>query len=179
MDLDPLYRQVLPRLTNTGATDQAVGVLDVQSIDIGHRHFDVPEGIAYDVSLVNTGEAILLSGRATAALGTSCDRCLEPTQLSITGEVQGYFLFDPSSIKSGESLEEYEAVDSDGRVDLAPPILAAIVFELPTVTLCNPDCVGVTAPEDTDTVDDVQDEDEFDAEPPSPFAALKDFKFDE
>ncbi len=182
MHLDPLYIQVLPQLRDTGNTEHTQGALDVSSIVIGHRHFDVPKGILYDANLVNTGEAVLLSGTATAELQTNCDRCLEPAQLNITGEIQGYFLFDKASVKDGESLEEYEEVDKKGRVDIAPPLLAAIVFEIPTVALCKPDCEGIEGVEvfdDSESSSDAEEHGTEEGSPPSPFAALKDFKFEE
>lgn len=182
MRLDPLYIQVLPRLAATGSSEHAQGVVSLESIDVGHRHFDVPEGISYDASMVNTGEAVLLSGTATATLTAPCDRCLEPTEFTLTGELQGYYLFEPDKLTDEEKLEVYESVDTDGRIDIAPPILAAIVFELPTVTLCSSDCKGVTD-FDADTIRFFAEEESSDAtdtiNPASPFAALRDFKFEE
>ena len=183
MYLDPLYIQVLPRLANTGSTLELQGVLPIKSIDIGFRHFDVPGGINYDVNLFNTSEAVLLSGTAAASLSTNCDRCLEHTELSLAGEVQGYYLFDPSHTPGEEQLESYESVDREGHIDIAPPILAAIVYELPTVTLCKPDCEGillrlVQSPDPAEAVEEgIEGEDGID--PESPFAALKDYRFEE
>ncbi|MDR2035552.1 MAG: DUF177 domain-containing protein [Coriobacteriales bacterium] len=178
MNLDPLYLQVLPRLANTGSAEQARGVLTLASIDVGHRHFDVPQGIVYDADLVNTSEAILLSGTASAVLHTKCDRCLEDTQLSITGEIQGYYLFDTTHAPGEEKLEAYEVVDPSGRIDIAPPVLASIVFELPTVTLCREDCEGVSAQPSPSSAGEesaeVSGEGADGYNPESPFAALKD-----
>lgn len=178
MHLDPLYIQALPHLSHTGSSDHLEGVLELSSIDIGTRHFTLEHGIAYQVDLTNTGEAVLLSGKATAVVQTQCDRCLTPTALSLTGEVEGYFLFDTATVANGDSLEVYEEVDRDGRIDIAPPILAAIVVELPTVTVCGPSCEGaVSLVSDNDATSHTADE--GDTEPESPFAALKDFKFEQ
>jgi len=184
MHLDPLYIQVLPRLTNTGSSEYAQGVLPLTNIDIGYRHFTVAEGISYDVSLLNTSEAILLSGTATASITADCDRCLETTELHLSGEVQGYYLFDPEETPGEEQLEIYESVDTRGRVDIAPPVLAAIVFELPSVTLCRPDCEGIPLQGSESPDADGKDKEDAGLEadgirPESPFAALKDFKFEE
>ena len=176
MHLEPLLIQVLPRLAHTGSFDEVKGTLDLSSIDIGHRHFDVPEGISYDLLLTNTGEAVLLSGKAKAELKTKCDRCLEILNLDITGETQGYYLFDKASVKEGESREEYEEVDRKGRIDIAPVLLAAVVFEIPTVNFCKADCKGI---EFEDPAQEEQAESKVEEAPPSPFAALKDFKFEE
>lgn len=184
MHLEPLFIKVLPRLSKIGSTDQAQGVLDVRSIAIGHRKFEVPDGIAYEANLLNTGEAVLLSGVASASLETTCDRCLEPANIPLTGEIQGYFLLDKTSAAGGKSSEEHERVDDDGRIDLAPPILAAIVFELPTVNLCEADCAGISAPASassapcTSTTSENNIHSEVE-KPPSPFAGLKDFKFED
>jgi len=182
MQLDPLYIQVLPRLTNTGSNEHAQGTMPLTSINIGFRHFQVAEGIGYDINLTNTSEAILLSGTATASLTTSCDRCLESASLSISGEIQGYYLFEPLEKPGEEKLEVYELVDSSGRIDIAPPLLAAIVYELPPVTLCSADCEGLAVPESpeelaTESADEALETDGIN--PESPFAALKDYPFDE
>lgn len=179
MHLEPLYISVLPRLAHTGSAEHAEGHYDLASIDIGNRHFGLSEGIAYEVDLVNTGEAVLLSGKASAELDTICDRCLKPSKLALSGEVQGYFLFDKESVEETEGLEVYEEVDRDGCVDIAPPLLAAIVVELPTVTVCGTDCSGPAIPL-AEEPDDEPTAHQSDAiNPESPFAALKDFKFDD
>lgn len=183
MHLEPLFVQVLPRLLRTGSEEHVTGVLAIPSIDVGTRHFALTEGIAYDLDLINTGEAVLLSGRASAELNTTCDRCLKPTELNLVGEVQGYYLFDKASVEETEGLEVYEEVDREGRVDLAPPILAAIVVELPTVTVCGPDCSGpdkafIHEQSELEHADSVE-RDEDGINPESPFAALKDFTFDD
>ena len=172
MELKPLYIKVLPKLNETGSCDKVQGVMPLASIDVGFRHFTVSEGIAYDVSLVNTSEAVLVSGKATALLATPCDRCLEDTELSLSGEIQGYYLFDPIDAPGTEQLEVYEMVDTEGRIDLAPPILAAIVYELPPVTHCRSDCEGIP-------LEAIEDADPVGIEKENPFAALKDFKFDQ
>ena len=183
MQLDSLHIHVIPRLMHTGSSDLIQGVFELDTIDVGHRHFEVKNGITYEATLTNTGEAVLLSGTATAELVMACDRCLEATNLVVSGEIQGYFLFDKKSIKDGESLEVYELVDDKGRIDIAPPILAAIVIELPTVVLCTTDCVGIAAASGVavtteDALSEVENgEDEVN--PLSPFAALKDLKFDD
>lgn len=178
MHLDPLYIQALPHLSHTGSGEHLEGVLDLPSIDIGTRHFALEQGISYQVDLTNTGEAILLSGKATALLKTHCDRCLKPTELDLTGEVEGYFLFDTATVANGDSLEVYEEVDRDGRIDIAPPLLAAIVVELPTVTICGPSCEGaVSLVPQNETADSKVADDDIQVQ--SPFAALKDFKFEE
>lgn len=176
MHLDPLYISVLPRLMHTGSLERVQGTLDLPCVDLGHRHFDLEKGIAYDATLANTGEAVLLSGTATATLNTKCDRCLEPTTLKVAGEIEGYFLFEKEDFAGGESLEEYELVDSKGRVDIAPPVLAAIAIELPLVTLCKTDCTGILVPKTEDADEGFGDKKTGRA---SPFAALKDFKVKE
>jgi len=182
MHLDPLYIQVLPKLTNTGSSERVQGVFPLASIEVGFRRFEVTGDISYDARLTNTSEAILLDGTATARLASTCDRCLEKTELSISGEIQGYYLFEPIEVPEDEKPEVYELVDTAGRIDIAPPVLAAIVYELPLVTLCKPDCEGL-APEGAQVVRPADNEEsELEASgmnPESPFAALKDFPFEE
>ena len=182
MHLDPLYIQVLPKLTNTGSSERVQGLLPLTSIDVGFRHFDVAEGIGYDALLTNTSEAILLNGTATASLSTNCDRCLEKAELNLSGEIQGYYLFEPLEAPEEGKLEAYELVDPAGRIDIAPPVLAAIVYELPPVALCKPDCQGLLDQNPLSSQTAPVEESELESEvinPLSPFAALKDFPFEE
>jgi uncharacterized protein len=95
------------------------------------------------VILTNTGGDIWLTGVARAKGSSECARCLEEALFEVEGEVQGYFILNPDRQDKELSDDEFTAVDSDGVVDLAVPILAAIVYELPQVLLCKSDCAGL------------------------------------
>ncbi|MDR2197399.1 MAG: YceD family protein [Coriobacteriales bacterium] len=146
-------------------------------MDKGALSFTLAEGIAYDLCLTNTGNGVLLSGTAHACLATECSRCLEEALISVQGEVEGYFILNPKDEELSLEDDEFVVVGPDGLVDLAPAIVAAIVFELPQLVLCRDDCAGLCpicganrneAPCSCDLVEDLVEEGD------SPFLALRD-----
>jgi uncharacterized protein len=184
MELTPFEIKLLPNLTNTGASELRQDVYQLDSLDVGARHFELKGGIDYDVNFTNTGEAILLTGYAQAELESACDRCLESVVTVINGQVEGYYLLEePVGDPEDDSEGEFEFISKDGLIDLAPALLAAIVFELPAVVLCDPDCKGI-CPEcganlnigrcDCTKHESTTPPDQDDINPNSPFAQLKD-----
>lgn len=143
MHLEPLPIKVLNNLAHTGDSESYTGTLALTVLDVGSRHFEVPQGIDYTVTLTNTGEAILLSGNAQARLHSSCDRCLEDAQLTLEGTVEGYYLLNNRPAATAEMDGDCEKVDNSGSIDIAPQLVAAIVVELPARVLCSPQCPGI------------------------------------
>ena len=143
MELEALPIKVRRKLAETGTRLEQNGNYPLSKLSLGRRELALANGIDYDVTLTNTGEAILLAGNATAIMLGKCERCLEDALFEIKGDVEGYYLFYPPSREAQKDDYSQGTVDSEGRVDIAPEIVAAIVVELPTVLLCSPDCPGV------------------------------------
>jgi uncharacterized protein len=101
------------------------------------------DGISYELTLANTGEGVLLTGAVQAAGTTECARCLEEAAFEVRGSVEGYYIINPSSRDEELSDDEFTAVGPDGVVDLAIPITAALIYELPQIVLCREDCAGL------------------------------------
>jgi uncharacterized protein len=119
------------------------GVLPFDRLTRGSEVFRLATGISYELLLANTGDGVLLTGSARAAGLTECARCLEDAAFQVEGEIEGYFILNPSQRDKEMSDDEFTAVGPDGVVDLAVPILAAIIHELPRVLLCREDCAGL------------------------------------
>jgi uncharacterized protein len=144
MDEKPaLPYRLLPELAQSGATKELAGSLPCEWLNVGFRAFRLDGGILYEATLTNTGGGVLLTGSARAVGVTECDRCLEDAAFEVDGEVSAYFILNPN--RSDEELADDESVPApaDGVVDLAVPIIAAVISEMPLVLLCRDDCAGL------------------------------------
>jgi len=101
------------------------------------------QGLDYDLELTNTGSGVLLRGTASISAISECSRCLEEAKLELVGEVEGYFIIKVRDEELSLADDEFSLVPPDGVVDLAPNIIAAIVYEIPQVILCQEDCRGL------------------------------------
>ena len=135
--------KLTPALEETGSVRELNGVLPLEHFYKGYQLFKLEEGVSYDIELSNTGGGVLLRGLAHAIGTTECARCLEEAAFDVESAVEGFFILDPTEQEIEQSDDEMTAVPPDGVVDLMPPILAAIIYELPLVILCNQECAGL------------------------------------
>ncbi|MCD8199488.1 MAG: DUF177 domain-containing protein [Coriobacteriaceae bacterium] len=172
--MEPLSISVLPQLQETGAYQALDGVLDCTDFEFAGDDFATPDGIAYDLQLSNTEDAILLRGTVKARLDGRCHRCLEPTSLEVEGEVEGYFLMGATEAPEDMEEDEFSVVDESGIIDITDNIMAGLVHEIPQTILCTPDCKGLCpgcgANLNTEPCTCPTDE----VDPSNPFAVLKD-----
>lgn len=180
MQTEPLLLQVHPELDEFGAVLSRNGVLPVPSYHLGEESLATPNGVSYELSLSNTGEGVLLSGRAFADVHGSCARCLKPVVEHVEGSVEGYYLFDAAAAVEGYEQDEFDAVAEDGTIDVSGPIMAALVYGTPFILLCSEDCAGLCPTCGADLNEGPCSCGSGDAaDPDNPFAALKNLKFDE
>ncbi len=137
------------------------GVFDPASFSCGPDEFAACAPFSYSVVLSNVGGAILVTGTVTGEARTSCARCLDDMTVSISGEVEGYFIIEGEG-QAPEDMDEdeFDVLPESHEIDLETLLMAAILVDLPLVPLCDEDCKGICAPED-------MDEDEFDVLPES------------
>ena len=120
------------------------GTLDLPVLEAGPDAYRFAEPLAYEVTVSNTGDALLVAGTVTGEGVTACGRCLEDVTVPVAGEVEGYYLLqepDPDDID--EDAEDFEVLPEDHIIDLEPLIYAAILVDLPLVPLCREDCAGL------------------------------------
>lgn len=171
-------QSIYPELANFGGIRKLSGVLDETSYEVGGMVLETPEGFAYDVTLTNTGEAILLQGSVSAVGTTDCARCLETATVEVSAEVQGYFLLNEADLAEGYEEDEVDVVDSEGDFDISYNILAALCYATPFVVLCKDDCAGLCFKCGKNLNEGPCDcEDEVDSM--NPFAALMGMTFDD
>lgn len=142
--MEAIIVNLYPGLEEPGNSLSLASHLDEGSYCVGKDIYKLAEGIDYDIVLTNTGEAVLLTGMAYASVLGDCARCLEPVQFDISGEVEGYFLFNENAAIADELAEdEFEYVAQDDTIDISGNILAALVIETPLMLLCSEDCLGL------------------------------------
>lgn len=131
------------RLAEPGELLALKGTLATPDYEVGERNFSVPKGIAYDLTLTNTGGAILAQGNVEAELEGTCDRCLDPAVLELSGNVEVLFVPPGGEFQVGEDEGlEILPIEED-RLALDDPIRAAIAVEIPFKVLCRQDCKGL------------------------------------
>ena len=142
--MDPVLVHVDERLRGAGDTLPLAGHIDQPSYSLGDHVFALPQGIDYDLVLTNAGEGILATGILRATAIGECDRCLEEAVLEISGEVDGYYLFEePERLSDDEDEVDFYLVDDEDTIDLSPALNDALIMETPFVVLCKPDCKGL------------------------------------
>lgn len=180
--MDPIIIKIDDRLDFAGATLPVAGHIDLPGYELGEHEFRVPDGIDYDVMLTNAGEGILATGIVRAHVLGSCDRCLEDAAFDVAAELDEYFLFEApaqSEMSDGEDEVDFSLVSDDDTIDLAEPIIEAVLMETPFVVLCREDCKGLcpTCGANLNEGDcGCAAKREAEAAADSPFAALKDLK---
>ncbi|MBR1829797.1 MAG: DUF177 domain-containing protein, partial [Atopobiaceae bacterium] len=117
------------------------------------------------------------------------DRCLEPAAFDVAGDVHEYYLFEePDAAAYDEEDDEvdYSLVGDDHTVDLTEALFSALLMETPYVVLCREDCKGLCPvcganlnEEDCGHAEGIAREREEAKLESSPFAALRDLKFDD
>lgn len=134
------------RLDGAGSVLPVFGHLDEAGYSLGNHEFALPEGISYDLVLTNAGEGILASGLVRAHVVGTCDRCLEDATFDIASEVDEYFLFEAPAedeMNEDEDKVDFSLVSEDHTINLAEPIMSAILMDTPFVVLCREDCKGL------------------------------------
>ena len=174
------------RLANAGDTLPLAGHADEEGYELGEHEFTLPDGLDYDLMLTNAGEGILATGIVRGHVVGTCDRCLEPAEFDLAGEVDEYYLFkapsETGSLGDDEDDVDFSLVGDDHTIDLTEAIYAAMLMETPFVVLCREDCRGLCPVcgenlNERDCGHAAQIEEERLAS--SPFAALRNLKLDE
>lgn len=156
--------------TNNGIPGPAELLLDVSELarTLGMRythHFAIPAdaiadlgavtAVTGDVTLTNTGAALLLTGSVSATLSMECVRCLKPTQESVEAELEESF--DLVAHHTAYSQDEVKAVDEnieasviDGSIlNLGDLLRQNLLLAAPLQPFCEGGCSnGISVPEE-------------------------------
>jgi DUF177 domain-containing protein len=145
--------------------------LPFETFEVGAEVF-VPRGPAhFDVTLTNTGTAIIGMGRVTLPVFATCARCLLEFPATIDAEVDGLYV-RPGHEEGLPEEQEIEYIDADNHVDILPAIMAALVLEAPFAPLHDEECAGI-CPDCGADLNEGPCDCAGHAEEDHPFAALK------
>jgi uncharacterized protein len=125
------------------------------------RDFEAVTPIEGEVTLTNTGAALLLRGRAATTLRLDCARCLSPVDVPVTAELSEEFNLVTS--RNAFHQEEVQAVDDDapaavisGNVlDLGDLLRQDLLLAAPLQPLCREECPGLLGQENVAGTDGV------------------------
>lgn len=162
------------------------GVADIPVMKAGPDLYSFSAPLVWQVDVTNTGGAFLVTGTVEGEANTSCARCLEDFSFPVTGEIEGYYLIG-SDAHAPEDMDEdeFDVLPDDNTIDLNPLITAALLLEFPLIPLCDDACAGLCPTCGANLNDDpcgckpASLEGESAPARPNPFAALKDFPFEE
>lgn len=141
--MEKLVHDVNGMLEYPGQAEFLEGNLDLAKLTLGYLDYTLPRGIDYDITLSNVGDAILLTGKASAEVDGECVRCLDPASMDIDSDIEGYFAISEDSDMEGLEEDEFEYLPEDGVIELTDYVVAAIMVEIPITFLCKDDCKGL------------------------------------
>ena len=157
-------------LDETGASSSFDEQVDAEALIVGPTVFEFRSPVRVDLTFSNTGDLVLLSGRAVVEARVDCARCLEPFDTRIDAPLEAYFV----EVGSEEGLpDEVDVHVLDGPLlDVWPNVEAALAEVVPFAPIHDPSCLGICPrcgvdlnQEGCTCADEIAD---------SPFAVLKD-----
>lgn len=120
------------------------GTYDLQTLTAGPDTYTFDGPVDWSIDVTNTGDAFLLTGTVSADAKTACARCCEDAEVSLFGEIEGYFLIaDEGAVPDEMEEDEFEVLPADHYIDLEPLIVSALLVEIPLIPLCQEDCKGL------------------------------------
>jgi DUF177 domain-containing protein len=134
---------VRPFLEEVGDGVHINDTVELDPLVVGDITFEPTGPAAFDVMVSNAGEALVAVGSVSAPFRTDCSRCLCDFGLQITADVEG--LWPRPGQKAPEDADISGTVDSEGRVDLVPLLISALVVEAPFAPLHDDMCAGLCA----------------------------------
>lgn len=129
-------------LEDTGGSVFIDDVYELPVLVVGDESFTLRSPASFSVTVSNAGSGIVAFGSITAEVTATCSRCLCEYDDEISGEIEGVWARSGQETLGDEGTGE---VDSEGRIDLAPALIAALVIEAPFAPLHDEACKGLCA----------------------------------
>lgn len=141
----PALRLFMPaELCEPAAYAHFEGTHDIVALASGPDLYSFAAPVSWSIDVTNVGDALLVTGNTEGSAATACSRCLEDIELSLYGEIEGYYLLgDDAQAPEEMDDDEFDALPADRMIDIDPLIRAALLLELPLVPLCGDDCKGL------------------------------------
>ena len=84
---------------------------------------------------------IWVRGTTSGRIRTSCRRCLEPLELTLSDEFE--LLFDPKTSDGEGDLTVYGFDPDAEEIDLRAPVAERFLLQVPGFPVCREDCPGI------------------------------------
>lgn len=85
-----------------------------------------------------TSEGVYISGKLCSDFKTECVRCLDEVIVPMTIELDELFYYPPHTAPIGANV-----IGENGFIDLSPLVRELSLLEVPTQSLCQPNCQGL------------------------------------
>jgi uncharacterized protein len=138
----PYRVEVRSILESLSASREVSGSFSASDVELGGQtyHFDGP--VEFDLTLVNAGAGVVMSGSAKARVQTACVRCLCDVDMGLTADVDGFYV-RPGREADLPEEQEVELIADDSTIDVEPAITQSIVVDLPFAPVHDVDCKGI------------------------------------
>lgn len=142
--MDSTTIKVPTELFATAESSSYAGEYLPEQLEAGPDVYTFAEPLKWNVIVSNTGGALLVSGSIVGTGTTECSRCLDPVQVHLNGEVEGYYLLNEEEYEAEEGAEEeFDLLGPENTIDLVPLFEAALLVDVPLQPLCKEDCAGI------------------------------------
>lgn len=158
-------------LDSLGSSMPIADSFTLPSLDVGDEHFEMRGPVTFEVTVANTGTAVIAYGRVSAPVVAQCRRCLCDFDTVIEGDVEGFYVY-PGADDDIPEEQDVEYIDPEGVVDIMPALMSVLVLEAPFAPLHDEECAGICTQCGTDLNTGTCTCD-CDAGPDHPFAALR------
>lgn len=118
--------------------------LEIPALDVGAETFVALGPAHFDITVTNTGTAIIAMGSVSMPVSATCARCLCEFPTEITAEVDGFYV-SPGHDEGLPEEQEVEYIDAENRIDILPAIVSALVLEAPFAPVHDEECAGICA----------------------------------
>lgn len=180
MILDDLLYKVPDKLFAPAESLHVSGTVEKDAFTVGPDTFALAQPITWEADVTNTGNALLVAGKAYAEVTCACARCLEECEYILDGDIEAYYLIPgEEDTLSEDEEEEFDVLPEDDVVNFEDLIMGALILEIPVLPLCDDDCKGL-CPDCGVNLNNSECicSGETKVDPLNPFAALAGLSFD-
>lgn len=130
-----------PILDFIGADMMVADSVAMPPLCVANETFTFTRPVTFEVKLTNTSAGVVASGRVHAEVSTDCSRCLKTFEMPLDGDVEAFYV-GRTHVNEMPEEQQVEPIQ-EGRIDLAPSIMTALVVEAPFAPVHAEDCKGI------------------------------------
>jgi uncharacterized protein len=134
--------EVRSLFTSLSSSREVCGAVDLPDVSLGEQVFDFLGPVEFCVTLTNVGAGIVAEGTATAEAHTACARCLCDMTLTVSTDVDGFYVMPGHDTEIPEE-QEYELVAENMTIDLEPAVAESLLVDLPFAPVHAEECKGI------------------------------------